>query len=214
MKHLHASKLVVLLVLALGACGGEEEASESETETETSAEGEAAGGGDDEVPAADQPPADDGPCPSATALTISGIDRSPHLDGVAPAFAPTTGFADVTLGQSASFVFASYTIEADPQFGMSAPTGNPNAPDGGLIFQISISGEGESLGNGTYAEENGEAGRVTTTSMYCGSSRIIPMADHTVRITEITEDHVCGEIVPAEGASWPAVSGSFRVDAV
>jgi len=82
-----------------------------------------------------------------------------------------------------------------------------------LIFQISITGDSDSLGNGEYAEEDGEAGRVSTTSMYRGSNRIIPLGDHRVRITEIADDHVCGELVPDEGA-WPAVSGSFRVDAV
>lgn len=212
MSHLHSNTLVLLLVLGLAACGGEEEA---EAETETEETSEAAAGGDSEgQEAAPAEPADDGPCPSATALTIGGIDRSPHLDGVSGSFTPTTAFADVTLGRSADLVFASYTIEADPQFGLSAPTGNPSAPDGGLIFQISITGDSENLGNGMYAEEDGEAGRVSTTSMYRGSNRIIPLADHTVRITEIAEDHVCGEIIPEEGASWPAVSGQFRVDAV
>lgn len=203
------SRMLLCLCLCslFAACGGEEE-TEASAETPAAANEPAA---EEEVEPA---PADDGPCPASTSLTLQGLDRSPHLDGVAAAFAPTTGFADVTLGRSADFVFASYAIEADPQFGLSAPTGTPDVPEGGLIFQISITGDASDLAVGEYAEENGEAGRVSTTSMYRGSSRIVPLADHRVRITEIADDHLCGEIVPEEGASWPAVSGSFRVDGV
>ena len=203
--------LALSTLLALAGCGGDDEA-----ESEASSEGAAAEGAATETPAAEQPPAaaPAGPCPAATALTIHGVDRSPHLDGVATAFAPTTAFADVTLGRSADLVFASYTIEASPQFGMSAPTGNPNAPEGGLIFQISVTGDSNDLAIGEYAEENGAAGRVSTTTMYRGSSRVIPLADHRVNITEMTDDHICGELIPEEGATWPSVSGSFRIDAV
>jgi hypothetical protein len=130
------------------------------------------------------------------------------------AFAPATAFADVTLNRSASFVFASYEIEAHPQFGMSAPVGDPAAPEGGLIFQIRIDNP-EELANGEYTDDGeGAAGRVSFTSMYRGGNRILPLADHTVRITEIADEHLCGEIVPAEGANYPTVAGRFKVDKV
>ena len=197
--------LLSWICLVAIACGGEEEAApetpeEPAAETETPAE-----------PEAEAPPADDGPCPAETALTIANLNGSPHLDGVEAAFSPTSGFADVTMDKTASFVFTSYEFEADPQFGMSAPTGNPDAPEGGLIFQITIEAAGDALAAGEFTEEGAAGGRVSTNSMYKGSSRIVPMVDHSVELTEITAEHLCGTITAADG-SFPGVSGRFKVD--
>lgn len=214
MSHLIQTLSLPLAIVLLYACGGEEPAESSETPAAGEASEQAPAAAEEPAPVAEAAPADDGPCPSATTLTLGGIDRSPHLEGVDAVLTPATSFADVTLGQSADLVFASYTIEADPQFGISAPTGNPDAPEGGLIFQVSITGDGDALAAGEYRREDGEAGRVSTQSMYRGSNRIVPIGDHRVQITEMTDDHVCGEIVPEEGANWPTVSGRFRIDAV
>ena len=200
----------LLLCTALAACGGEEE---------EAAEGPAAGEEEAPVaeaesptePEAEPPPADDGPCPESTSLTIANGGGSPHLEGVEPTFEPTSAFADVTMNESASFVFTSYEFEADPQFGMSAPTGNPDAPEGGLIFQIAINAAGDSLAPGEFTEDGAEGGRVTFSSMYHGSNRVLPMEDYSLELTEITDEHLCGTITATEG-SFPGVSGRFKVD--
>lgn len=199
----------LLLCGVLAACGGEETEAPP-AEAPPAAETETATPEPETAAEVEEMPADVGPCPAATGLTIAHTDRSPHLDGVAAAFAPTTGFADVTLNQSASFVFTSYAFEADPQFGISAPTGNPDAPEGGLIFQISIQAAGDALAPGEFTEDGAAGGRVTTNSMYHGSNRIIPMEDHSLVITEITDERVCGTISASDG-SFPGVSGRFNV---
>lgn len=194
--------------MLVGGCDEGEQAAETSGGTEGTAAGEQAtaeGTAADEQAAEPAEPA--GPCPDATALTLNGVDGV----SLSP---PTTQFADVTLNRSASFVFTSYTLEPDPQFGLSAPVGDPHAPEGGLIFSINVDSP-ETLANGTYTEDGENApGRVSFTSMYKGSDRILPLGDHTVNITEIGEDHICGEIVPAEGATHPTVSGRFKVDKV
>lgn len=195
----------------LAGCGGEEEAEAPPAEAPPAATAEAQAPAEAPAEAVAEAPADDGPCPASTSLTISNLDRSPHLDGVAAALVPTTSFADVTLGSSAAFVFASYEIAPDPQFGISAPTGNPDAPEGGVIFLIDIQAAGDALAPGEFTEEGAAGGRVTTNSLYHGSSRVIPMEDHNLEITEITDEHVCGVISSSDG-SWPGVSGRFKVD--
>ena len=207
------SKKWVALVCVLAACGGNEETTGTEsTETETTentAETTA-----ENTAAPETPPEPAGPCPAATSLTLSGLDRSPYLEGAGATIAVSTGFADVTLNSSTSLVFATYTIEADPQFGLSAPTGVPDVPEGGMIFQLSLDPSGD-LAAGVFNEDGeGAAGRVSHESMYRGDHRINPLADHTVTITEVTDEHVCGEIAPEEGASWPGVSGTFKLDRV
>ncbi len=198
---------ILALVALFAACGGEEEAATEAPATEapaTEGEGEA-------ETEAEAPPADDGPCPAATSLTIANLNGSPHLDGVEATFEPTSGFADVTLDKTADFVFTTYEFPEDPQFGMAAPTGNPDVPDGELIFQISIEAAGDALAAGEFTEDGAAGGRVSTNSMYRGSSRIIPMVDHSLELTEITAEHLCGTITAAEG-SFPGVSGRFKVD--
>ena len=200
--------LLLAALLVLGGCDDSEEATPS---PETTADNPPVA---EETPAEETPePAADEPCPTETSLTLGAIDRSEHLAGMDANFAPTSAFADVTLNRSASIVFTSYEFEADPQFGMSAPVGDPGAPEGGLIFQIRVDAP-ETLANGEYDSEGEGAGRVSFTSMYRGSDRILPMADHTVRITEVADDHICGEIVPAEGANYPTISGRFKIDKV
>lgn len=201
----------LLLCGLLAACGGEEEGPPPEGTTPTTAEAQAPAEAPEAPEGPAEAPADDGPCPASTGLTIANLGGSPHLDGVDAAFVPTSAFADVTLDRSADFVFTSYAFEADPQFGISAPTGDPEAPDGGLIFQISIQAAGDALAPGEFTEEGAAGGRVTTNSMYHGSSRIVPMVDHSLELTEITEEHVCGVISSADG-SFPGVSGRFKVD--
>ena len=130
---------------------------------------------------------------------------------MAAEFVPTSAFADVTLDNSADFVFTSYQFEADPQFGISAPTGDPEAPEGGLIFQVSVQAADDALVPGEFTRDGAAGGRMTTYSMYHGSSRIIPMAEQTLEITEITAEHVCGIITAGDG-SFPGVNGRFKVD--
>ena len=175
-----------------------------------------------------------GPCAAESALTISNSDG---LDGPLDV---VTGFADVTLDSTADLVFADYEIEEDPQFGLSAPVGDPGAPDGGSIFQVTLTaGSAEILEPGDFPEQGPESaldspGDITDpdadipsvppsiafVSLYNGAERILPLGTHAVTLTEIDETQVCGTITGSEDASdlqadgFPIVTGDFVIDVV
>jgi hypothetical protein len=197
---MHSKLLVVIssvvLILGTAACSDDESTDPPTPEEEA-----------EQIAAADA-----GPCTVETALTISG---STVADG---ALDVISEFADVTLDETADLVFASYSIDEDPQSGLSAPVGDPGAPSGGVIFQFSLfAGVDKTLGTGTYASNDEAEPRITTISLYAGSERINPLGDHTVTITEYTDDAVCGEIAAVgETAlqSFPTVTGRFNVPRV
>jgi hypothetical protein len=195
------SKLLVVvssvaLVLATAACS-DDESSDPPTPEEEAAQ----------IAAADA-----GPCTVETALTISG---STVADGTLEVISE---FADVTLDETADLVFASYSIDEDPQVGWSAPVGDPGAPTDGVIFQFSLfAGVDQTLGTGNYPSDDEAEPRITTISLYAGSERVNPLGDHTVTITEYTDDALCGEIVAVgetDLQSFPKVTGRFNVPRV
>ncbi|MCU0674999.1 MAG: hypothetical protein MUE69_19690 [Myxococcota bacterium] len=193
--------LVSTLLLSLFGCGSEAETPASPTPETPTAE--------TPTPEAPPPPPPEpaGPCPTTNALTIQNGAQSPNLEGVPAAFAPTMAFANVSFGSNLSLALTTYTIERG-QFGLSVPTGNPTVPEGGLIFRMELSAS--PLAAGEYTEAGGAAGRVTGSSLYHSRGRILPFATHKLIVTELTDDHVCGELV-AEG-DGPAVVGRFRAD--
>lgn len=211
-KHLTIPLLALAFTLGAVACSDDSDDTASDDTT-------ADAGSDDTASddtSADTEPADTtttteaGPCPSETTLEIL---NSEGLDGEMDI---VTEFADVTLGESADLVFATYEIEEDPQFGLSAPVGDPGAPDGGLIFQVSLDGDGEIVA-GEYPDDDDAAARISFISMYNGSERINPLGDHTLTITEITEEQICGEITgvgETDLQSFPYLEGTFVVPAV
>ena len=58
------------------------------------------------------------------------------------------------------------------------------------------------------------------TSMYRGPERILPLGDHSVTLTEITDQRLCGVIEADSGASdlqvdgFPTVTGPFAIERV
>jgi len=204
-RPLLVSTLLALGGLSLVGCGSEAESPETPTAETPTAETPTP----EAPPPPPPPPEPAGPCPTTNSLTIQNGARSPHLEGVAPTFVPTMAFANVSFGSNLSLAITSYTIEAG-QFGLSVPTGNPTVPEGGLIFRMELSGS--PLAAGEYTEAGGAAGRVTGTSLYHSRGRVVPMDTHKVTITELTDDHVCGEIAVDGEPSWPAVVGRFRAD--
>ncbi len=77
---------------------------------------------------------DVGRCPDETTLEVVNADAARGADGAEVAMEEgpvdvVTAFADGS-GGNASLVFADYEYEADPQFGLSAPVGDPDVPDG------------------------------------------------------------------------------------
>lgn len=155
------------------------------------------------------PPEPEGPCPSTNTLTIQNGAQSPHLEGVPATFSPTMAFANVSFGSNLSLALTTYTIERG-QFGLSVPTGNPTVPEGGLIFRMDLSAS--PLAAGEYTEAGGAAGRVSGSSLYHSRGRVLPIATHKLTITELTDDHVCGELSVDGDGSSPAVVGRFRAD--
>ncbi len=195
---------------------GADKEAEGEADKEAGAEADK-----DEAAETEKPAEPTGPCPVKTELTLNNIDRSPHLEGfTGPIIPEGTYFANVSMGKSASLVFAEYTIEAG-QFGMSAPTGDPEAPEGKIILSASLGDAGDALANGPYTdkgtEDEGSVGRLQTITMYRGGNRIVPLGDHTITLTEVTEEHICGEISAVGDTalqSFPYVTGRFKLAVV
>ena len=99
---------------------------------------------------------------------------------------------------------------------MSAPVGNPDVPEGGIIFRASIHASGQ-LAVGEYTRDANDLGRMTHISVYHSSGRINPLGQHTIVITEITDEHICGEINgvgETELQRFPTLSGRFRLDRI
>ncbi|MBX3274651.1 MAG: hypothetical protein KF729_30575 [Sandaracinaceae bacterium] len=203
----YRSVALASLCLLLLACGSE--AAEETPSTSGSSAGETP------IPPADQPPRAPaepaGPCPARTELTIQNAARSPHLDGVAAAFAPTMAFANVTMGRSLSLAFSSYEIARHPQFGLSVPVGVPTVPEGGMIVTMTITSP-EQLTPAEYTRVASDAGRLASTGFFHSRGRVNPMADLRVTITELTAEHVCGEIAIDGSSNWPAPTGRFRAE--
>ncbi|MCB9614846.1 MAG: hypothetical protein H6721_04955 [Sandaracinus sp.] len=190
-----------LSLLAVG-CGSEAEAPPTAPETPPATP--------EAPPATPEPtPEPAGPCPTTNTLTIQHTDRSPNLDGVPADFTPTMAFANVSFGSSLSLAFTTYTIERG-QFGISVPTGIPTVPEGGMIFRMELSGS--PLAVGEYTTEGGSGGRLAATSFFHSRGRVLPLAPHQLTITELTDDHVCGELSVEGDSASPAVVGRFRAD--
>lgn len=189
---------LLLSILAVG-CGSEAEPTAEPPAPETTPE--------ETPPEPTPPPEPEGPCPSTNTLTIRGGAQSPNLEGVPAVFVPTMAFANVSFGSNLSLALTTYTIESG-QFGISVPTGNPTVPEGGLIFRTELSAS--PLAVGEYTEAGGAAGRITGSSLYHSRGRVLPFATHQLVITELTDDHVCGELSAADDGT--AVIGRFRAD--
>ena len=188
---------------------------------------------------------DGGGRPDETTLEVVNADAARGADGAEVALEEgpvdvVTAFADDS-GSSASFVFADYEVEADPQFGLSAPIGDPEVPDGGLIMVVTIStgGEGE-ITTGEYrALETGEGAvdspgdltdpdatipdvppSVSFEALYLGADRILPTGEHTVTLTEVTDTTLCGELTgdtretELQADGFPVLMGTFVAERV
>lgn len=228
-----AAALIVAGAAGCGDDGGDEDTAAS---TEATADSTAAAGDPDEAA---------GGCPDETTLEVVNADAARGADGAEVALEEgpvdvVTAFADDS-GSSASFVFADYEVEADPQFGLSAPIGDPEVPDGGLIMVVTIStgGEGE-ITTGEYrALETGEGAvsspgdltdpdasipdvpaSINFEALYLGADRILPIGEHTVTVTEVTDATLCGELTGDTGETelqadgFPVLTGTFVVDRV
>lgn len=231
---LAASLTLTLVAAACGSDGGGGEASSTDDAATTTV----AAGSEDDVASA-------GGCPDATALEVvnGGSARGTTGDAVELADGPVdvvTSFADGD-GGDATFVFADYEVEADPQFGLSAPVGDPEVPDGGLIMVISITtgGEGD-LVPGQYGDLAPGEGAVESPgdltdpdatipdvpasvnfeALYLGADRIIPLGEHSVTLTEVTDSTLCGELTGDTGETqfqsdgFPVLSGTFVAERV
>lgn len=232
---LAAALSLALLVAACGSDGGEDEAlSADDAATTTVASGSDDAGADGA-----------GGCPDATSLEVvnGGSASGTTGDPVELADGPVdvvTSFADGE-GGNATFVFADYEVEADPQFGLSAPVGDPEVPDGGLIMVISITtgGEGD-LVPGQYGDLAPGEGAVESPgdltdpeatipdvpasvnfeALYLGADRILPIGEHSVTLTEVTDTTLCGELTGDTGETqfqadgFPVLTGAFVAERV
>ena len=195
------------------------EASSEETQRPTTGGDEATAEGtstpapeDPVVPPETEVVTDDGPCPDVTNLVIAGTAREDYYEDIDGPIPAGTAFADVSLGSSVDVVVASFEMEPDPQFGLRVPVGVPSLPDGGFMFRFSI--HSQALAPGEFTEDESEAGRMSHISLFHSSGRINPLGDHTIVITEITEDHFCGEITGVGETSlqrFPTISGRFNL---
>lgn len=190
--------LIIAIVLGAAACSSDGDSADTATTTSASAE---QADGSTASTSADS-------CPSETLLVVSG---SQGIDGELEL---VTAFADVTLDQSADLVFATYEIPEDPQFGVSAPVGDPEAPPGGVIFQLTLVTQEDVLPMGDYPEDGTSPTRIAFVAMHNGSERILPLGEHTVTITDYSDERICGEITAGAGGgaqSFPVVEGTFNL---
>ncbi|MCB9371903.1 MAG: hypothetical protein H6518_03875 [Microthrixaceae bacterium] len=226
--------LTIAVIAGCGSDGGDDDAAPAD-ET-TAATSEATDGTDGSA---------EGGCPDETALEVVNGDSARGSDGADVNLGEgevdvLTAFADGT-GGDATLVFADYEVEADPQFGLSAPVGDPEVPVGGLIMVISITtgGEGD-LTTGEYrALEPGEGAvsspgdltdpdasipeippSVNFEALYLGDDRIIPLGEHSVTLTEVTDTQLCGELTGDTGETelqsdgFPVLTGTFVAERV
>jgi hypothetical protein len=223
--------LAIVITLVLAACGGDDSTGGGAAQTD----------GDEQAATSTTA---DGSCPEETSLEVANSDGGTGFSGDpvdldAGPIETMTGFADTT-GGNAQMVFADYAFEEDPQFGLSAPVGDPEAPDGGLYFMVSITtgGEGD-LAPGEYrALEPGEGAvsspgdltdpdadipdippSVNFEIMYLGAERIV-IGNHAVTLTEVTDSRLCGEITTdadetdLEVLGQSVITGDFAIDRV
>ena len=136
--------LSAIIILVLGCNKGTDEASTESTEesvTVTEEQEESAAGpvaepaeeATGEAEAA-EPIVPEGPCPEGTEVVIHGTNREERYPNIDGPLMHGTEFADVTLGSSVELLFASYELTPDPQFGLSAPVGIPDVPEGGIVL--------------------------------------------------------------------------------
>lgn len=211
---------VVTAGLLLAACGGDDEegatattvAAESTETTETTVAEETT-----DTTVAEETDGTtttttvaEGGCPSETVLEIGNGATAGLTDGP---IADIEVFADWSLDQTVDLVFSSYPFPEDPQFGLSAPVGLVEVPEGEHFFHVSLfAGVDKTLEPGVYVDDDAAEPRIQFIDLYLGSERILPLGDHQVTITEITETEVCGTI---EGSgdtalqSLPFVTGEF-----
>lgn len=186
-----------------------------------------------------------GPCPTETMLELVNGEAAVGFSGEPLGLASgpidvATEFADASGEGGADLVFATYEIPEDPQFGLSAPVGDPGAPAGSLYFNISITTGGDgALGVGDYrALEPGEGaigspGDITDPDasipdvppsvnfeiLYEGPERI-SIGDHSVTLTEVTDTRLCGEITgdtrqtDLQAQGFPVIDGPFIIDRI
>lgn len=214
---------VVTAGLLLAACGGDDDEGAADTtaapettaavETTVAEEGEPTGTTvAEETDGADETTTTvaEGGCPSETVLEIGNGAAAGLTDGP---IADIEVFADWSLDQTVDLVFSSYPFPEDPQFGLSAPVGMVEVPEGEQFFHVSLfAGVDKTLEPGVYVDDDAAEPRIMFIDLYSGSERILPLGDHQVTITEITETEVCGTI---EGSgdtstqSLPFVTGEF-----
>lgn len=212
-----------------GDSGGEDDASVTTDGTEAAVTSTAEAGG----------------CPDDTTLEVVNGEAARGSTGepVGLSSGPVdvaTSFADGSGGDS-TFVFADYEVEADPQFGLSAPVGDPEVPDGGLILVLSITtgGEGDLVPGQYGALAPGEGAvdspgdltdpdatipeipaSVNFEALYLGADRIVPIGEHAVTLTEVTDTTLCGELAGDTGEStfqsdgFPILAGAFVAERV
>lgn len=170
-------------LLALAACGGGSSSSSSSGPATTVASS----------------------CPDRTVLTVTADDGTHTLDAV-------SSYADVTLGQSASFTIANYPIDRAAATGIYNPT--LNGDQLGVSFYISANGDAQ-LTTGEYVESSDGSSSplvLNTSSAYDSSGRIIlggtDLPSSTVTLTEITDTRLCGTV------STPEFSGRFAAERI
>ncbi len=223
---------VAALTLGAAACGSDGGGADDAAST------------DDTAAEATTTPAAGGCADETTLEVVNGESaRGTTGDPVALGSGPVdvaTSFADGS-GGDATFVFADYEVEADPQFGLSAPVGDPEVPDGGLILVLSITtgGEGDLVPGQYGALAPGEGAvdspgdltdpdatipeipaSVNFEALYLGADRIVPIGEHAVTLTEVTDTTLCGELAGDTGEStfqsdgFPILAGAFVAERV
>ncbi|MCC5950513.1 MAG: hypothetical protein JJU45_00305 [Acidimicrobiia bacterium] len=210
----------VALVLAASGCGSDDTSDTTDVTDATDAADDDAtdddatddDGADDDADDGDEAAASDGPCPVETAITITASGDDADIDGEMDL---EMTFIDIVLGQTGTLVLATYELEASEQFGLRAPVGQPDVDDGGIIFMATLLPPAdEDLAPGDFSSEDSEGQRIGNYSLWTDESRVLPLADIVITLTEVGEDEVCGEITADADSSFPQVSGEFVVERI
>lgn len=195
--------------LLLAACGGDDD----ESAADTTAASETTAVGTDttvtEEPAETTTTAAEDGCPAETVLEINNGATAGLTDGPVADIEVFADWSDPTV----DLVFSSYPFPEDPQFGLSAPVGVPDVPEGAYLFELSLfAGVDKTLEPSVFVDDDAAEPRIQFIDLSFGSERILPLGDHQVTITEITETEVCGTIDGSGDTalqSFPFVTGAF-----
>ncbi len=123
--------------------------------------------------------------------------------------------------QNAAFLITDYEVEPDEQFGYAIPQPGTEVADGGLELNLSIFAPHEPIASGMeFVSQTADGvdsadGEINFQSLFFGSERLGPLGDHTLTVTEVTDEKICGELTgmsETDLQELTAINGTFVAD--